>query len=112
MADSSSPHRALTSDDVRRVARLARLRPDADAVERYRAQLATILDHVSRLQQLELEGVEPLTHPSQGLEHSNRLDADEPLPPLPIADLQRMAPASEGRFVSVPKAIGDGAEGG
>jgi aspartyl-tRNA(Asn)/glutamyl-tRNA(Gln) amidotransferase subunit C len=53
----------LTDADVRHVARLARLGLEADEVERFRSELAKILDHVSAIAALDLAGVPPTSHP-------------------------------------------------
>jgi aspartyl-tRNA(Asn)/glutamyl-tRNA(Gln) amidotransferase subunit C len=54
---------ALTESDVRHVARLARLGLADGEVERFRAELANILDHVSAIAELELADVPPTSHP-------------------------------------------------
>ncbi len=53
----------LTDDDVRHVARLARLGLTADEVPRFRGELATILGHVSAIGQLDLTDVPATNHP-------------------------------------------------
>ena len=47
---------------VHHVARLARLRLAPDEEERMRAELSGILEHVERIQALELDDVPPTTH--------------------------------------------------
>ena len=42
--------------------RLARLELTDDEVDRMSGELSTILDHVERMNQLDLEGVEPTSH--------------------------------------------------
>ena len=101
----------LSIDEVRRVARLARLDPGAADMERSRSQLAKIIEYVNQLAELDVEGVEPLIHPGLPAAHVNRLDQDDPQPPLPLEALAMNAPAMEGSFVAVPKVIGGGAEG-
>lgn len=46
----------VTEDDVRAIAALARLKPDADAVARLTEELNGILDHVRALERLDLPG--------------------------------------------------------
>lgn len=104
----------LTLEDVRHVARLARLRPSEADIDSYRASLASILDYVALLEKLDVDGVEPLTNPTPGPMSGNRLDHDEPRPPLALDALRRNAPLMEGPFVAVPKVIADAysSEGG
>ena len=85
---------------VRHVARLARLRLAPDEEERMRAELSGILDHVDRIQSLDLDDVPPTTHV---VELQNVLREDEPRPGLTQEEALREAPeVIEGRF-AVPK---------
>jgi aspartyl/glutamyl-tRNA(Asn/Gln) amidotransferase C subunit len=98
----------LSLEEVRHVARLARLRLDDEHLETYRSQLATVLDHISMLERLDVEGVEPMAHP---LDVTNRLDADEVAPSMPVSDLLANAPSVESDFLAVPKVLADGGGG-
>jgi aspartyl-tRNA(Asn)/glutamyl-tRNA(Gln) amidotransferase subunit C len=75
---------------VLHVARLARLRLSAEEVERMVGELSGILEHVDRIGNLDLEGVEPTSH-VVALE--NVLRADEPHESL--APDVALAPAPE-----------------
>ena len=90
---------------VHHVAKLARLRLAEDEAERYRDQLASILGHISKLNAVDVSGVEPMAHP---LPLTNRLADDEPTAPMPLEALLRNAPAVEGRYLAVPKVLGEG----
>ena len=98
----------LTIEQVARIAAFARLRPTEADIDRYRTQLVSILEHVARLNELDLSGVAPLTHPDGT---SNRFEADELQLPLTLDALMRNAPAMEGRYLAVPKVLDHGAEG-
>ncbi|MBY0513453.1 MAG: Asp-tRNA(Asn)/Glu-tRNA(Gln) amidotransferase subunit GatC [Gemmataceae bacterium] len=90
---------SLTPDDVRQVARLARLElADAD-LARMQPRLSAILDYVAHLGQLNTDGVEPLAHP---LPVQNVFRDDEPAPPLPVDDALRNAPNRTGNYFGVP----------
>ncbi len=52
----------LTSDDVARVAILARLRLSPEELALFTGQLNSIVEFVDQLQGLDLDGVEPLAH--------------------------------------------------
>jgi aspartyl/glutamyl-tRNA(Asn/Gln) amidotransferase C subunit len=95
----------LSLAEVQHVAKLARLRLSKAQLELYRRQLATVLEHVGRLKELDLSGVEPLAHP---LEQSNRLDEDEVASAMPLEGLLRNAPAVQDRFLAVPKILEEG----
>jgi aspartyl-tRNA(Asn)/glutamyl-tRNA(Gln) amidotransferase subunit C len=71
----------IDRDQVLHVAKLARLRlSEEEEVERMVGELSGILDHVDRIGNLDLEGVEPTSH-VVALE--NVLRADEPWQSLP-----------------------------
>ncbi len=96
----------LTLEEVFHVARLARLRLDDEQAELYRGQLSSVLEHVAKLGELDVEGVEPMAHPSDLV---NRLDDDVPAPSMPAGPLLAVAPAVEGPFIAVPKVLADDA---
>jgi aspartyl/glutamyl-tRNA(Asn/Gln) amidotransferase C subunit len=97
----------LSLDDVRHVARLARLRLDDAQLEHYRIQLSAVVSHLTKIAELDLADVEPMAHP---LDITNRLADDVIADPLPIEALLENAPNVEGRFLAVPKVLGEGGE--
>jgi aspartyl-tRNA(Asn)/glutamyl-tRNA(Gln) amidotransferase subunit C len=52
----------IERDQVLHVARLARLKLTDEEVERIGPELTKILEHVERMNRLDLEGVEPTSH--------------------------------------------------
>jgi aspartyl-tRNA(Asn)/glutamyl-tRNA(Gln) amidotransferase subunit C len=86
----------IDREQVLHVARLARLALTDEEVERMSSELSTILEHVERISELELEGVEPTSHV---VELENVLRPDEPRPSWPRERMLEEAPdASEGAF--------------
>jgi aspartyl-tRNA(Asn)/glutamyl-tRNA(Gln) amidotransferase subunit C len=86
----------IDREQVLHVARLARLRLSEEEVERMSRELSGILEHVDRMNKLELEGVEPTSH-VVALE--NVLRADVPRPSWPREDILEPAPdPAEGAF--------------
>lgn len=96
---------SLTPDEVRTVARLARLDLPAADLDRMRAQLSAILDYVDQLQQLDTAGVEPLAHP---LPVRNVFRDDDPAPSLPVDAALANAPARAGDYFGVPAVFDQG----
>ena len=89
-------------DEVRKVARLARLDlPDADLAVLAR-QLTAILGYMDQLKELDTETVEPLAHP---LPVQNVFRPDELRPSLPVDEALRNAPARVGDFFAVPAVL-------
>ena len=90
---------SLSLDDVRKVARLARLElSDADLAA-MRKQLSAILDYVTQLDAVDTTGVEELAHP---LPVVNVFRADEPAPSLPVDAALANAPKRVGDYFGVP----------
>lgn len=52
----------ISNDDVRYVARLARLRLAPEELERYAPQLTTIIRHIDKIAELDLDQVPPTSH--------------------------------------------------
>lgn len=96
---------AFTPDHVRKLARLAKLELSDDEVARYQHDLAAVLGYFERLRSLDLTGVEPLAGAGAST-GANRLAPDEIGPTLPTEAFLRLAPATDGPFVKVPKVVG------
>jgi aspartyl-tRNA(Asn)/glutamyl-tRNA(Gln) amidotransferase subunit C len=79
----------IDRDQVLHVARLARLRLDDAEVERMSGELSTILDHIEKIGELDLDDVEPTSHVIQV---ENVLRPDEPRPSLPREKALEQAP--------------------
>jgi aspartyl-tRNA(Asn)/glutamyl-tRNA(Gln) amidotransferase subunit C len=89
----------IDREQVLHVARLARLRLSDEEVARMQGELDTILDHIEKLNELDLEGVEPTSHVVQ-LE--NVLREDVPRPSLPREKALEQAPDASGGGFRVP----------
>ena len=86
----------IDRDQVLHVARLARLELTEAELEKMAGELSGILDHVERMNELDLDGVEPTTLVVQ-LE--NVLRADTPRPSWPREKILEPAPdPDEGSF--------------
>jgi aspartyl-tRNA(Asn)/glutamyl-tRNA(Gln) amidotransferase subunit C len=89
----------IDREEVLHVARLARLALSEEEVERMAGELSTVLDHIARITELDLEGVEPTSHV---VEVSGRLRPDVPRPSLPRELALAQAPAVSGDGFLVP----------
>ena len=76
-------------EQVLHVARLARLRLTDEELERMSDELSSILEHVERIGELDLEGVEPTSHV---VDVENVLRPDEPRPSWPRERVLAVAP--------------------
>lgn len=86
----------IDRDQVLHVARLARLELSDEEVERMSGELSTILDHIEKIGELDLDDVPPTSHV---VEVGNTLRPDEPYPSLPREVALAAAPAvADGGF--------------
>ncbi len=88
--------------DVAYVARLARLELSAEETALFQTQLAQVLEHAARLQELDLEGVEPAAHAAPMFDV---LRADEARPGLSQEEALRNAPRTASGLFIVTKVI-------
>jgi aspartyl-tRNA(Asn)/glutamyl-tRNA(Gln) amidotransferase subunit C len=93
---------ALTAEQARWLARLARLELSPQELATLTDQVGQILAYVAQLQQVNTEGVEPLAH---ALDVSNVFRADEPVPSLPVSEALANAPRRQDDFFSVPAVL-------
>jgi aspartyl-tRNA(Asn)/glutamyl-tRNA(Gln) amidotransferase subunit C len=92
---------AVDREQILHVARLARLALSDEELERLGAQLNDIIAAVAKVAELELDDVEPTSHP---LDLVNVWAADEPEPSLTVEEALGNAPARDGDFFRVPPA--------
>lgn len=96
---------AIGVDEVRHVARLARLEVPAGQLERYADELGRILEHVARLQALDTAGVPPTANP---LEVGGVSRADLPRPGVGPEAAVANAPAAHAGMFLVPRVVENG----
>jgi aspartyl-tRNA(Asn)/glutamyl-tRNA(Gln) amidotransferase subunit C len=92
----------ITPEDVRHVARLARLELSEAELERMRAEMDAILAYMDKLRSLDTTGVEPTSH---AVPLRNVMRDDEPRPSFPRDDMLANAPDRAGDFFRVPRII-------
>jgi len=93
---------AITREEVRHVALLARLTLDDDRLDKVTEQLGRILDHIEKLNELDTEGVEPLSHP---LPLADVFRPDERRESLPPEEALKNAPRARRGFFEVPRIL-------
>ena len=97
---------ALTPDDIRRIAHLARLDLSAAESDRMRAKINGFFSLVERMQAVDTSGIEPLAHPVAAFQDVElRLRDDVASEPNAREANQRSAPAVERGLFLVPKVI-------
>lgn len=98
-----SSKQIITIDDVRKVAKLARLAIPEEKLPDFTKKFEAILEYVDTLSEVNVEGVEPTSH---AIRMSNVLREDVVKPGLPLEKVLLNAPESDGPFFKVPKVIG------
>jgi len=93
---------ALTVEEVRWVAHLARLELTSAELAMMAGQLTSIIDYFNQLQQVDTDDVEPLAHP---LPIHSIFRADESAPSLPVDAALANAPDRRGAFYGVPAVL-------
>ncbi len=93
----------LTLDDVRKVARLARLALDDQTLQRLTDQLEAILGYVDQISRADVTGVEPMAH---ALPLHNVFRDDVVTPSLSVQQVLQNAPDTDGPFFKVPRILG------
>lgn len=95
----------ITEEDVRRVAKLSRLRLSEEQTRHFAGQLSHVLDYIAKLNELDVTGVEPMAHAGDVV---NVLREDVEKPGMEIEAVLRNAPERMDAFFQVPKVIGEG----
>ena len=99
---SDRPSSPIDAREVRRIAALAHLDVNDDDALALGADLARIVDHVRRLETLDLSGVPPTTHAVHAAAATRE---DVPRPGLDPAAALEGAPAVEGGHFVVPRVL-------
>ncbi len=94
---------ALSEDEVRHVAMLARLALTDDEVTQLAPQLSEILDYAETVGEVATD-VEPLTHP---FPLRNVMRDDEPRPSLPRDVILSQAPEARDDRFAVPRIVAE-----
>ena len=93
---------ALSTEDVRNIAKLAKLQIKEDELDQYKQDLSSILEFVEQMNQANVDNIEPMAHP-QDMMQPLRLDV--------VAEtnqrdkFQQIAPATQEGLYLVPKVI-------
>lgn len=95
----------ISDEQVRHVAKLSRLQLDDAHIHPFAQQLSDVLNYVEKLNELDLDGVEPMAH---AMDVTNVWREDEMHGGLSPEQALSNAPQQEPPFFRVPKVIADG----
>ncbi len=95
---------SVTRKDIEKIAELANLKFSEEELENFSSQMNEILAYMDKLNELNTENVEPLSHP---VEQSNVFRDDILKPSIRTEQALKNAPGSEDNHFKVPKVIED-----
>ncbi|MDD3806563.1 MAG: Asp-tRNA(Asn)/Glu-tRNA(Gln) amidotransferase subunit GatC [Candidatus Marinimicrobia bacterium] len=93
---------SISREEVLHIAKLARLSLTEEEVEMYTHQLGEILNYIQKLNELDVDNIEPMKHV---LHIVNVLRDDKNLPSLSREDVLKNAPEHDGEYFKVPKVL-------
>ena len=94
----------ISSDEVKKVAQLARLELNESEIHQHSEQLEKILEYINQLEQINTENV-PCT--TRAIEVVNVLRKDEKKNYENSEEILDLAPSRENKFFKVPKIINE-----
>jgi len=95
----------LSDQDVRHVAKLARLKLSDEQIHFFAEQLSDVIQYIHKLDELDVSGVDPMAHPT---DMTNRFRQDVPGRPITVDAALANAPDAEPPYFKVPKVIDGG----
>ncbi|HET6505958.1 MAG TPA: Asp-tRNA(Asn)/Glu-tRNA(Gln) amidotransferase subunit GatC [Baekduia sp.] len=96
----------IDREQVLHVARLSRLELSDDEVGRMATELSSVLGHIEKIGELDLDGVAPTSHVVE-VENALRPDVATPCLPREVALAQAPAVQDDGFLVPSPQAGGE-----
>ena len=94
----------ISSDEVKKVAQLARLELNESEIDQHAKQLEKILEYIKQLEKINTENV-PCT--TRAIEVANVLRKDEKTNYENSEEILDLAPSRENKFFKVPKIINE-----
>ena len=94
----------ISSDEVKKVAQLARLELNENEIQKHAEQLEKILEYINQLEKIDTDNIECTT---RAIEVANVLRKDEKKNYKNSEELLDLAPSRENKFFKVPKIIND-----
>ena len=99
----------LTKQEVKHIAKLARLGITEKEEEKFSKELSSILDYIEKLKEVDISGVEPTSHPhfSENVMRADETDSSkrkvQPASPRQggSAKLLELAPDKKGDYIKV-----------
>ncbi|MEP0861285.1 MAG: Asp-tRNA(Asn)/Glu-tRNA(Gln) amidotransferase subunit GatC [Ignavibacterium sp.] len=95
---------SVTKKEVEKIAELAKLKFSEEELENFTHQMNDILKYMEKLNELNTDNVEPLSHP---IESTNVFRNDDLKSSINTDDALKNAPLADENYFKVPKVIQD-----
>jgi aspartyl-tRNA(Asn)/glutamyl-tRNA(Gln) amidotransferase subunit C len=92
----------ISREEVLKLAELARLRLSEEEIVSLQRDLDQMLEYVRQLQQVDTEGIEPMSH---SIDLKSVMRPDEVKPSLPVEEALKNAPERVDDFFIVPRVV-------
>ncbi|MCS7053287.1 MAG: Asp-tRNA(Asn)/Glu-tRNA(Gln) amidotransferase subunit GatC [Ignavibacterium sp.] len=93
---------SVPKEEIIKIAKLAKLKLNDNEIEKFTSQFNQILDYMKKLNEINTDEVQPLSHP---LEINNVMRDDELKDSIPRELALSNAPDKDDKFFKVPKVI-------
>ena len=93
---------SVTKSDVEHIAKLAKLEIREDEINKFTSQFNKVLEYVEKLNELDTENIEPLSHPVEG---ENVFREDILKKSIPTTDALKNSAFNDEEYFKVPKVI-------
>ena len=94
----------ITKEQVQHIAKLARVELNEKEMEKFQKDFSQILEFFETLKEVNVSGVEPMTHVI-ALTNVTREDTGQKVNPELVEKLVSMAPAQEQRYLKVKQVL-------
>lgn len=92
----------ISNEEVKHIAKLAKLSLSEEEVEKYAKDLESIATFMEKLNEVDITGVEPTAHI---VDKKNVFRKDENKPSIEREQMLKNAPSKEAGCISVPKVV-------
>lgn len=96
---------SLTTEEVKKIAYLARLSIEDEHISQYSDDLSRIFDLVEQMNAADTDGIEPMSHPLDAIQRLREDIVTESNDPSVRDKYLKLAPATEKGLFLVPKVI-------
>ena len=94
----------LTRDEILHIATLARIGLDDKDIEKYQNELSDILDYFKKLEELDVDNIEPIGHIT-GMQNVFRSDKQEDFGSSEKTEILKNVPESKDRYIKVKSVL-------